>query len=141
MITSIARTYSISIQDSNLDMVFAYLTSDSGMAQPQRVWIILLTDMMIITEYDSVEQRYVIIEEPVRLRQVTLDYEAFSPDGTPDLTWKITIVEGQGFGPRKYTFKADTAELAAMWKCSISKQIDLARRCPAETNEVSLNAV
>ena len=38
---------------------------------------------------------------------------------------------------KKYTFKADTAELAAMWKCSISRQIDLARRCSAETNDVS----
>lgn len=131
------------MKDSDLAAIIlipAYLTNDSGVAQPQRVWIILLTDMMIITEYDSMEKRYVIIEEPIRLRQVTLDYEAFGPDGTPDLTWKISIDEEQGFGPRKYTFKADTAELAAMWKCSISRQIDLARRSQVETNDVSPKA-
>lgn len=134
--TYLINAFFVQIRDPGL-----FLINTLGMSQPQRVWIILLTDMMIITEYDSVEQRYVIIEEPVPLRHVTLDYEAFSADGTPDLTWKISVMEGKGFGPRKYAFKADTAELAAMWKCSISRQIDLARRCPAETNDVSQKRV
>ena len=73
------------------------------------------------------DQNYVVIEEPIRLRHCKLDYEAISPDGSPDQTWKLSVDDAQGFGVRKYLFKADTAELAAMWKCSVNRQIDVSR--------------
>ena len=100
---------------------------NSGLPQPQRVWVILLSDIILITEYDPMDQNYVVIEEPIRLRQSLLDYEAIAADGSPDLTWKLTVRDQSGFGDRKYLFQADTAELAAMWKCSISRQIDHCR--------------
>ena len=99
----------------------------SGLPQPQRVWVILLSDIILITEYDPMDQNYVVIEEPIRLRHSVLDYEAIAADGSPDQIWKISVDDAAGFGGRKYLFKADTAELAAMWKCSINRQIDHCR--------------
>ena len=98
-----------------------------GLPQPQRAWVILLSDIILITEYDPMDQNYVVIEEPIRLRHCKLDYEAISADGSPDQSWKISVDDAQGFGVRKYLFKADTAELAAMWKCSVNRQIDVCK--------------
>lgn len=106
-----------------------------GLPQPQRVWVILLTDLLLITEYDPVDQNYVVIEEPVILRHCTLDYDCLAADGSPDLTWKLSVDDCAGFGSRKYLFEGESCELGAMWKCSINRQIDLAKRVkPGQEN-------
>ena len=86
-----------------------------------------MSDIMLMTEYDPVEQQYVIIEDVINLRDSILKYEAIKPDGTPDLSWTLNVHDQAGFGIRRYTFEGDSAELAAMWKCCLSRQIDLNR--------------
>ena len=98
------------------------------MREPQRVWIILMSDIMLVTEFDQIEQHYIIIEEIIKLSDCSIKYEAISPDGSPDLKWNIQVNDQKGFGSRRYTFEADTAELAAMWKCCLSRQIDLSKQ-------------
>ena len=86
---------------------------------------------MLITEYDQVEQSYIVIEDILFLSDCRLKYEAISADGSPDLRWHISSndstynsgTEAYG-GVRRYTFEADSVELAAMWKCCLSRQID-----------------
>ena len=80
-----------------------------------------------MTEYDPIEQHYIIIEDVINLRDSILKYEAIKPDGTPDLSWTLNVHDQAGFGIRRYTFEGDSAELAAMWKCCLSRQIDLNR--------------
>ena len=110
------------------------------MADLQRVWVVLLSDLLLICVYDPDEEVYVVIEEVVQLRDCSLSYEAIRPDGTPDLTWMVNVADQKDFGPRRYTFEADTAELAAMWKCCLSRQIDLTKQNktkPASFSSVS----
>lgn len=103
-----------------------------GLAELQRVWIVLLTDLLLVCVYDPDEQIYLIIEEVIQLRDCTLTYEAMTPDGTPDMTWLLQVNDQAEFGARRYMFEADTAELSAMWKCCLSRQIDLAKQAKLE---------
>ena len=73
------------------------------------------------------KNKCIIIEDVINLRDSILKYEAIKPDGTPDLSWTLNVNDQAGFGMRRYTFEGDSAELAAMWKCCISRQIDLNR--------------
>ena len=107
--------------------VYFDLTNIQGIPDKQRVWIILMSDIMLMTEYDPIEQHYIIIEDVINLRDSILKYEAIKPDGTPDLSWTLNVHDQAGFGMRRYTFEGDSAELAAMWKCCLSRQIDLNR--------------
>ena len=108
-----------------------------GMAEMQRVWIVLLSDLLLVCVYDPDEQIYLIIEEVIQLNNCTLTYEAISPDGTPDLTWIVNVADQAEFGPRRYKFEADTAELSAMWKCCLSRQIDLSKQGQTKVDHFS----
>ena len=92
----------------------------------------LLTDLLLVCVYDPDEQIYLIIEEVIQLRDCTLTYEAMTPDGTPDMTWLLQVNDQAEFGARRYMFEADTAELSAMWKCCLSRQIDLSKQAKLE---------
>ena len=107
------------------------------MAEMQRVWIVLLSDLLLVCVYDPDEQIYLIIEEVIQLNNCTLTYEAISPDGTPDLTWIVNVADQAEFGPRRYKFEADTAELSAMWKCCLSRQIDLSKQGQTKVDHFS----
>ena len=111
-------------------ILIIFLINIQGIPDKQRVWIILMSDIMLMTEYDPIEQQYIIIEDVINLRDSILKYEAIKPDGTPDLSWTLNVHDQAGFGIRRYTFEGDSAELAAMWKCCLSRQIDLNRSKP-----------
>ena len=98
-----------------------------------------MSDCILMTEYDQIEQQYVIIEDIIYLRDSVLKYEAIKPDGTPDLSWTLNVHDQPGFGMRRYTFEGDSAELAAMWKCCLSRQIDLNRSKTADSTPKQSN--